>query len=90
MRRKPIAHSSTDRIPRSEFSLLTLIGTAFPRTNEVCAHLCLGSKQIAQWIVGAAAALVLPCMRVLIHQQCSWSVCAHRRGLQACSDKLAP
>jgi hypothetical protein len=27
---KSIAHSSTARIPYSEFSLLTLIGTAFP------------------------------------------------------------
>jgi len=46
---KSIAHSSTDRIPYSEFSLLKLIGTAFPQGNEVRTRLCLGSTEIAQW-----------------------------------------
>ncbi len=36
---KSIAHSSTARIPYSEFSPLTLIGTAFPQRNEVRTHL---------------------------------------------------
>ncbi len=63
-----IAHSSTARIPYSEFSLLTLIGTAFPQRNEVRTHLCLGSTEIAQWIVRAAAALSLQCTCVLIHR----------------------
>src|SRR5260370_27954063 len=40
---KSLAHSSTARIPYSEFSLLTLIGTAFPQRNEVRTHLCLVS-----------------------------------------------
>ncbi|PYT61443.1 MAG: hypothetical protein DMG35_09210 [Acidobacteria bacterium] len=65
---KSIAHSSTARIPYSEFSLLTLIGTAFPQRNEVRTHLCLGSTEIAQWIVRAAAALSLQCTYVLIHR----------------------
>src|SRR6267143_2062388 len=65
---KSIAHSSTARIPYSEFSLLTLIGTAFPQRNEVRTHLCLGSTEIAQWIVRAAAALSLECTYVLIHR----------------------
>ena len=65
---KSIAHSSTDRIPHSEFSLLTLIGTALPQRNEVRTHLCLGSTEIAQWIVRAAAALSLQCTHVLIHR----------------------
>src|SRR6267378_4997949 len=65
---KSIAHSSTARIPYSEFSLLTLIGTAFPQRNEVRTHLCLGSTEIAQWIVRAAAALSLQCTCVLIHR----------------------
>jgi hypothetical protein len=45
-----------------------LIGTAFPQRNEVRAYLCLGSTQIAQWIVRAAAALALRCTRVLLRQ----------------------
>ena len=49
--RSIFAHSSTDRIPRSEFSLQTLIGIAFPQRNEMRTHLCLGSTEIAQWIV---------------------------------------
>src|SRR6266849_2479948 len=65
---KSIAHSSADRIPHSEFSLRTLIGTAFPQRNEVRAHLCLGSTQIAQWIVRAAAALAFQCTRALLHR----------------------
>jgi len=65
---KSIAHSSTARIPYSEFSLLMLIGTAFPQRNEVRTHLCLGSTEIAQWIVRAAAALSLQCTYVLIHR----------------------
>ncbi len=63
-----ITMSSTARIPYSEFSLLTLIGTAFPQRNEVRTHLCLGSTEIAQWIVRAAAALSLQCTYVLIHR----------------------
>ena len=56
---RSISDSSTDRIPHSEFSLLTLIGTAFSQRNEMRTHLCLGSTEIAQWIVRAAAALSL-------------------------------
>jgi len=68
--RSIFAHSSTDHIPHSEFSLLTLtlIGTAFPKRNEMPTHLCLGSTEIAQWIVRAAAALSLQCTYVLIHR----------------------
>src|SRR5437870_268327 len=62
------AHSSTDHIPHSEFFLLTLIGTAFPKRNEMRTHLCLGSREIAQWIVRAAAALSLRCTYMLIHR----------------------
>jgi len=65
---KSIAHSFADRIPHSEFSLLTLSGTAFPQQNEVRAHLHLGSTEIALWIFRAAAALSFQCMYVLIHQ----------------------
>jgi hypothetical protein len=65
--RSIFAHSSTDHIPHSEFSLLTLIGTAFPKRNEMRTHLCLGSTEIAQWIVCAGAALSLQCTYVLIH-----------------------
>ena len=68
IRTKSIAHSSTDRIPHSEFSLHTLIGTAFPQRNEMRTHLCLGSTEIAQWIVRAAAALSLQCTYMLIHR----------------------
>ncbi len=51
-----------------QFSLLTLIGAAFPQRNEVRTHLCLGSTEIAQWIVRAASALSLQCTYVLIHR----------------------
>ena len=61
IRSKSIAHSSADRIPRSEFSLLTLIGTGFPQRNDVRTHLCLGSTEIAQRIVRGAVALSLQC-----------------------------
>ncbi len=66
--RSIFAHSSTDRIPHSEFSLQTLIGTAFPQRNEMRTHLCLGSTEIAQWIVRAAAALSLQCTYMLFHR----------------------
>ena len=66
--RSIFAHSSTDRIPHSEFSLPMLIGTAFPQRNEVRTHLCLGSTEIVQWIVRAAATLSLQCTYVLIHR----------------------
>jgi hypothetical protein len=62
------AHSSSDRIPYTEFSFLTLIGIAFPQRNEMRTHLCLGSTEIAQWIVRAAAALSLQCTYALIHR----------------------
>jgi hypothetical protein len=66
--RSIFAHSSKDHIPHSEFFLLTLIGTAFHKRNEMRTHLCLGSTEIAQWIVRAAAALSLQCTYVLIHR----------------------
>ena len=59
IRSKWIAHSSADRIPHSELSLLTLIATVFPRRNEVHVHLSLGSMEIAQLVVRAAAVVSL-------------------------------
>jgi hypothetical protein len=74
IRSKSIAHSSTDRIPHSEFSLLTLIGTAFPQRNDVRTHLCLGSTEIAQWIVRGAVALSLQCTYVLIRRYSMFAI----------------
>src|SRR5260370_30865672 len=65
---KSIAHSSTARNPYSEFSLLTLIGTAFPQRNEVRTHFCLGSTEIAQWIVRVAGSVSLQSTYALIHR----------------------
>ena len=79
MRSKSIAHSLTDRIPHNEFSLRTLMGTAFPQKHEVRAHWCLGSTQITQWIVRAAAALPLKCTYVLIHRSPCLPYCALQR-----------
>ena len=45
-----------------------LIATAFPQRNEVRACSSLGSMEIAQWIVRAAAPLSSRCMHALLHQ----------------------
>src|SRR5258708_33874551 len=42
---KSIAHSSTARIPYSEFSVLPLIRTAFPPGNELRTPLGIGSTE---------------------------------------------